>query len=167
MGFSGTFLVARADRPLTELAAVRAWEAVPTWWARDGDWQLLRAYPLSDPPSSLLRETGAPALVAHVVDSDFATIQAATPDGAPSWQCALPPGTARDYGLPEEWIGDPTEVTARATAWCRQAGVAPDPEALRAALTARADPLAEDLVLTLVDALGFRFRDGADLEERG
>ncbi|MFB7513369.1 hypothetical protein [Streptomyces sp. NPDC056144] len=163
MGFSGTFLVARSDRPLTELAAVRAWEAVPVWWARDGDWQLLRAYPLSDPPSSLLQETSAPVLVAHVVDSDFATIQAATADGT-SWQCVLSPETARGYGLPEEWIVDPAQAAERATAWSRQCGVVPDPTALRSALTTESDPLAEDLVLTFVDALGFRFGDGADLE---
>ncbi|MDQ1012441.1 hypothetical protein QFZ82_006926 [Streptomyces sp. V4I23] len=139
-----SLIVARAVRPLTELAAMRSAGRVPCWWARDG-------------------ETGASVLVSHVVDSDFATVQAASPNGL-SWQCALSPEMARDYGLPCEWIGDPVEVGERAAAWAREAGLRPDPVALRTALVAECDPLAEDLVFALVHALGFRFRDRVDLE---
>ncbi|MFI1169972.1 hypothetical protein [Streptomyces melanogenes] len=112
---------------------------------------------------SLVDETGAPVLVVHVVDSDFATVDAESPQGL-SWHCALSPEMARDYDLPEEWIGDPVEVGERAEAWAREAGLQPDPVALRNALVAECDPLAEDLVSALVHALGFRFRGEVDLE---
>ncbi|WP_125665243.1 hypothetical protein [Streptomyces sp. WAC08241] len=163
MGFSGSFIVARAGRPLTELAAMRASDCVPLWSAHDGEWQILQACPIADPDSSIIDETCASVLVCHVVDSDFVTVQAASPDGL-SWQCALSPETARDYGLPGEWIGDPVEVSERAAAWARGAGLQPDPVALGAALVAECDPLAEDLAFALVHALGFRFRDGVALE---
>ncbi|GAB1340407.1 hypothetical protein ACE1SV_69970 [Streptomyces sp. E-15] len=163
MGFSGSFIVARASQPLKELAAIRSLDCVPCWWARDGEWQIMQACPIADPDSSIIGETGASVLVSHVVDSDFATVQAASPDGL-SWQCALSPEMARDYGLPGEWIGDPVEVGERAAAWAREAGLQPDPVALRAALVAECDPLAEDLVFALVHALGFRFRGGGALE---
>ncbi|MFE7595743.1 hypothetical protein [Streptomyces sp. NPDC057494] len=163
MGFSGSFIVARVNRPLTELAAMRVSDCTPLWWARDGRWQILQACPVTDPDPSIIDETRAAVLVAHVVDSDFVTVQAASPDGL-SWQCALSPEMARDYGLPGEWIGDPVEVGERAEAWARGAGLQPDPLALRAALVAECDPLAEKLVFALVHALGFRFHDGSDLE---
>ncbi|MFE2231902.1 hypothetical protein ACFXA4_04910 [Streptomyces sp. NPDC059442] len=163
MGFSGSIIVARAGRPLTELAAIRASNCVPLWSARDGEWQIRQACPIADPESSIIGETRAPVLVCHVVDSDFATVQAASPDDL-SWQCALSPEMARDYGLPGEWIGDSVEVSERAATWSRGAGLEPDPVALRAALVAECDPLAEDLVFALVHALGFRFRDAVDLE---
>ncbi|MEU1863496.1 hypothetical protein [Streptomyces gardneri] len=163
MGFSGPFIVARAVRPLTKLAAMRASDCVPLWWARDGAWQILQACPIADPDPSIISETSGSVLVCHVVDSDFVTVQAASPDGL-SWQCALSPEMARDCGLPGEWIGDPAGVGERAAAWARGAGLRPDPVALRAALVAECDPLAEDLVFALVHALGFRFRDGVALE---
>ncbi|MFI1979133.1 hypothetical protein [Streptomyces wedmorensis] len=163
MGFSGSFIVARAGRPLTELATMRASDCVPFWWACDGEWQILQACPIADPDPSIIGETRASVLVCHVVDSDFATVQATSPDGL-SWQCALSPEMARDYGLPGEWVGDLAEVGERAATWARGAGLQPDPVALRAALVAECDPLAEDLVFALVHALGFRFRDGVDLE---
>lgn len=154
--------MARASRPLTELAAMRALDCVPLWWARDGEWQILQACPVTDPDPSIIRETRASVLVAHVVDSDFATVQAVSPDGQ-SWQCALSPEMARDYGLPGEWIGNSAEVGERAAAWARGAGLQPDPVALRTALVAECAPLAEDLVFALVHALGFRFREGVGL----
>ncbi|MFF5919834.1 hypothetical protein ACFY8C_16045 [Streptomyces flavochromogenes] len=164
MGFSGSFIVARAGRPLTELAAVRTADCTPLWSARDvAGWQVLQACPITDPDPSLIAETHASALVAHVVDSDFATVQAESPDGL-SWQCALSPEMARDYGLPGEWIGDAAEVGERAESWARGAGLRPDIVALRAALAAECDPLAEDLVFALLHALGFRFHDGTDLQ---
>ncbi|MEV6246057.1 hypothetical protein AB0M38_07610 [Streptomyces sp. NPDC051742] len=158
--------MARAGRPLTESVAMGGADCVPLGWACEGGWQALRLYPLADPDPSIVRETGGSVLVSHVVDSGFATVQAAGADGR-SWQCALSPEMARDHGLPAEWIGDAAEVAGRAAAWAREAGLRPDPVALRAALVAECDPLAEDLVLALLHALGFRFRfseeaDGAD-----
>jgi hypothetical protein len=142
---------------------MRSWDCVPCWWARDGEWQILQVCPTGDPDSSIVGETSAPVLVSHVVDSDFVAVQAASPGGL-SWQCALSAQMARDYGFPDEWIGGPEEVGERAAAWAREAGLQPDPVALRAALVAECDPLAEDLVFALVHALGFRFREGVALE---
>ena len=164
MGFSGSFIVARAVRPVTELAGMQSVGCVPCWWARDGEWQILQACPGGDSAFAIvLGQTGAPVLVADVIDSDFASVEAASPQGL-SWHCALSPKMARGYNMPEEWIGAPAEVAERAEAWAREAGLQPDPAALRTALEAECDPLAEDLVLALVHALGFRFGDAADLE---
>ncbi|MEU7296978.1 hypothetical protein AB0A76_27875 [Streptomyces exfoliatus] len=138
---------------------MRVADCVPLRWAREGEWQVLQVYPIADPDPSIVRETGASVLVSHVVDSDFATVQAASTDGR-SWQGALSPEMARSYGLPGEWIGDAAGVAERAAAWAREAGLRPDAVALRAALVAECDPLAEDLVLALLHALGFRFRFG-------
>jgi hypothetical protein len=153
VGYSGTFIVARADRSLTDSAAMQGVGCVPVWWARDGAWQILQAPLEGDPQSSIVGETGAPVLVAHVLDSDFVTVQAAGPSGL-FWQCALSPVMARDYGLPEQWIGDPDDVSRQAGIWAREAGLRPDLSALRAAPVAEGDPLAEDLVFDLTHALG-------------
>ncbi|MFE2867126.1 hypothetical protein [Embleya sp. NPDC059259] len=163
VGFSGTFIVARADRPLTDLASMQGSGCVPEWWARDGAWQILQASLGGDPRSSIVSETQAPVLVAHVLHSDFVTVQAAGPSGL-FWQCALSPVMARDYGFPEKWIGDADTVFRQACLWAREAGLRPDPSALRAALVAEGDPLAEALVFDLTQALGFRFDGGAPLD---
>lgn len=162
-GVLGVFHRGASRSAADELAAIRAADCVPLWSARDGEWQILQACPIADPAPSIIGETRASVLVCHVVDSDFATVQATSPDGL-SWQCALSPETARDHGLPGEWVGDSVEVGEQAAAWARGAGLQPAPVALRAALVAECDPLAEDLVFALVHAIGFRFRDGADLE---
>jgi hypothetical protein len=98
----------------------------------------------------------------YVHDSDVVSVEAASPDGL-TWHCALSPEMARDYGVPEEWIGNPDEVTHQAVAWAEEAGLQPDPAAVRATLEAECDPLAEGLVLDLVHALGFRFGAGENL----
>ncbi|MYV97570.1 hypothetical protein [Streptomyces sp. SID3343] len=162
MGFSGSFIVARADRPVTELAALRSSPCVAVWWARNDSWQILQALPGGDPDVSIVAETAAPVLVCHVVDSDFVTVQAASPGGL-SWQSVLSPAMARDYGFPEKWIGDPDEVAEQAVAWAREAGLHPTPAEVRAALVQERDLFAENLVFQLSHALGFRFDGGVDL----
>ncbi|MEU6235424.1 hypothetical protein [Kitasatospora sp. NPDC047058] len=164
MGFSGTFLVARADRPLTELSALRAVDASPCWSAGDGPWQILQLSPIAEPDDSIVTETAAPVLVLHVQDSDFAGVRAVSP-GGPVWHCVLSPETARDYDVPERWIGEPDEVTDHAVAWAEEAGLRPDRAAVRAVLEAESDPFAEDLVVDLVHALGFRFDAGRSLHD--
>ncbi|MFH9355720.1 hypothetical protein [Kitasatospora sp. NPDC017646] len=162
MGFSGTFVVARVEQPVTELSAMQAVDATPWWSARDGAWQILQLSPGVDPDDSVMTETGAPTLVMYVHDSDFVGVQAASPGGL-IWHCALSPHMARDYDVPEQWIGNPDEVTRQAVAWAEEAGLQPDQVAVRATLEAECDPLAEDLVLDLVHALGFRFGAGENL----
>lgn len=162
MGFSGSFILTRAERPITELPAVQAVDSTPEWSARDGAWQILQLSPAVDVDDSLLAGTGAPALFLHVHDSDFAFVQAVDSDG-PSWHCAFPREIARDYQVPEQWIGDPDEVTRRSVAWAEAAGFRPDPVAVRATLGAPNEPCAEDAALNLVHALGFRFDAGENL----
>ena len=156
--------MARSDRSVAELAALQAVDALPLWRATDGKWQILQAGMSEDPDGSITAETGAPALVVHVVDSDFAVVLADSP-GNLTWQCTLSPKTARAYDLPERWIGEPDDVTPRAVAWAEEAGLQPDPAAVRTALVAECDPFAEDLVFDLAMALGFRFAAGENLME--
>lgn len=165
MGFTGSFFVARSGLPLLELPAVVVAGGDPYAWWRDGEWQMLQVWPMGDPGNSIVEDTGAPVLAAHVVDGDFAAVEAASPSGL-SWKCALRPEAARGYDFPEEWIGDPREVTELAAAWAREAGRQPDPEAVFAALVAEAGP-AEALVPTLLCALGFGFTEEICLAEAG
>ncbi len=47
--------------------------------------------------------------------------------------------------------------------WAEEAGLQPDLASIEAVLAAECAPFAEDLVLSLVSALGFSFADGVDL----
>ncbi|MER5641105.1 hypothetical protein ABT095_29665 [Kitasatospora sp. NPDC002227] len=165
MGFTGSFFVARSARPLVELPAVVAADGEPYAWWRDGEWQMLQVWPMGDPGDSIVRDTGAPVLAAHVMDGDFAAVEARSPGGM-SWKCALRPQSAREYDFPEEWIGDPREVAEVAAAWAREAGRKPDPEAVVGVLTSDTWP-AEGLVPTLLCALGFEFTEKIYLAEAG
>ena len=160
MGFSGSFIIARSDRPLMELASLQASGIKPVRCARDGQWQILEASPGGDPDPSIVAETGAPVLVAHVVFSDFAAVEAHGPSGV-SWRCAMPAVVAREYEFPEEWIGVPADVTRQAVRWAGEAGQRPDPPAVRAVLSVAEHGEAEGLVHDLAHALGFQFRDEA------
>lgn len=157
MAFPGSFIIARSGRPLMELSSVQTSGIKPVWCARDGEWQILEASPGGDPDLSIVAETGAPVLAAHVVFSDFTAIQAASPGGV-SWRCAMPAVVAREYEFPEEWIGVPADVTRQAVRWAKEAGLRPDPTAVRAVLSVAEHGEAEGLVRDLAYALGFRFR---------
>ncbi|WP_158715048.1 hypothetical protein [Kitasatospora phosalacinea] len=158
IGFTGFFLLARSERPATELTVVRAVGATTDalWRAGNSDWQLLQGCSTEDPDLAATAATGAPALIASVFDSDVGWVRAGSPEGR-AWECFLSPVMAREYGIPEEEFGDPDEIAGRAAAWAREAGMRPDPEAVRAVLVAKGDPFAEDLVFDLVQALGFVF----------
>ncbi|MFI2642864.1 hypothetical protein [Streptomyces sp. NPDC018610] len=160
MGFFGSFVVARCDGPLAELPAVRQAGGDPSWSARDGAWQIVRLHGGGRPAESIVRDTGAPVLVAHVFDSDVAAVEAVGPKGS-GWECVLSPRTARDsYGAPERSPDRNREAVPLAADWAREAGRVPDADAVAAVLAAEADPFAEDLVLDLTHALGFRFGEG-------
>jgi hypothetical protein len=157
MGFSGIIVVARSARPLSELDSVRSCGGVATWSGVDGGWQAIQlGDAANDPPPALLEETGAPVLVARVVNGSFATVRAASPGGA-SWTGVLGPDQAERYPLPEEFLVLPEEVVDPAADWARAAGRAPNIDLLEDVLQAEPDPTAEDLVFALLDALGFAF----------
>ncbi|HEX3779778.1 MAG TPA: hypothetical protein VHX38_08910 [Pseudonocardiaceae bacterium] len=162
MGFSGIVVVARADRPLTELAAIRACGGARVWAGVDGSkvasgWQAVQISDADDdPPPSLVTDTGAPTLVARVVDSDFAVIQATSPAGT-SWIGVLGQDQAQRHRVPEEFLVPPEEVLDPAVAWARETGRQPDSDRLEDVLQAEPEPTAESLVFELLGALGFDF----------
>ncbi|MGG7570250.1 hypothetical protein [Streptomyces sirii] len=157
MGFFGSFVIARSDRPLTELPAMSEAGGDMCWSARDGEWQMVQLHGGGRPADSIVQETQAPVLVAHVFDSDVVAVEAAGPQGQ-RWECVLSPQTARDsYGAPDEIVERNAMAVGPAVAWAREAGCEPDADAVASVLAAEADPLAEDLVTELMRALGFRF----------
>ncbi|MCF6525258.1 hypothetical protein [Streptomyces sp. JJ36] len=159
MGFFGTFVVARYDGPLAELPAMRQAGGDLAWSAHDGAWQIVQLHGGAVPSDSIGQETQGPVLIAQVIDSDVVAVEAASPRG-PRWHCVLSPRTAHDsYGAPEQVLEGNEEAAPLAAGWAREAGREPDTDALATVLAAEADPFAEDLVLELVSALGFRFRE--------
>lgn len=157
MGFFGSFVVARCDGPLAELPAMRQAGGDLAWSAQDGAWQIVQLHGGAKPSDSIVRETQGPVLVAQVFDSDVVAVEAASPKG-PKWECVLSPQIAQDsYGAPEQVLEWNKEAAPLAADWAREADREPDTDALAAVLAAEADPFAEDLVLELMSALGFRF----------
>ncbi|GAA3340052.1 hypothetical protein GCM10020358_26160 [Amorphoplanes nipponensis] len=151
MGYSGHVLIARGERPLSE-SGVLAPVQVLHESGYAGGWQ--RAQLDGDLPGALdalLAQTGAPALVAYIMDSDLADVSAASPGGV-RWRAYLHQETAEDYGAPA--LPQSTdEVVTQALAWAAEAGLAPDREAVRAALLA-GHTFAEETLDELVEALG-------------
>jgi hypothetical protein len=84
MGFFGSFVVARCDGPLAELPAMRQAGGDLSWSAQDGAWQILQLHGGGRPAGSIVQDTQAPVLVAHVFDSDVVTVEATSPQG-PGW----------------------------------------------------------------------------------
>lgn len=88
MGFWGTYIVAQAANPLTELAVLRPSTSDITWHGRGADgWQAVKVHrgpdgwDSSDLPAAweatlpaLMEQTGSPVLAAAVLDSDGAQL---------------------------------------------------------------------------------------------
>jgi hypothetical protein len=148
MGYSGGIYVAKAERPeaLGELAVL---------WEKDfpGGWHELQldGFPESSALPEVVTTTGAPALVAVVLDSDMAHVEALSPAGV-SWSAYLHPDNAESFGAPP-LPHSPDEITELAVAWSAEAGLRADPEAVRAALTAK-NTFAEETFTELLAALG-------------
>ncbi|HEY4017313.1 MAG TPA: hypothetical protein VGM75_01415 [Pseudonocardiaceae bacterium] len=157
MGFSGIIVVARSARPLSELDSIRACGGAHVWSGADRNWQAVQIGDAKDdPPPALVGETGAPVLVARVVQSAFAVVQATSPAGA-TWTGVLGPDQAERHPLPEEFLVPPEEVVDPAVDWAREAGRQPDVDRLEDVLLAEPAPTTEDLVFELLDALGLEF----------
>lgn len=109
MGFTGHLVVARSDSPLeetpvlasvareheSELVVEQAWLTTTGWQqvhVEAGYWDEDRPTALAD----LVRETGAPACSAWVLDSDCAIVTGLAPGGRP-WRTALHLDTVRAY----------------------------------------------------------------------
>ncbi|MFG2692658.1 hypothetical protein [Kitasatospora sp. NPDC048407] len=161
MGFTGEFVLARSDRPLRELAVFAAGcaeghaDCVTDCWPRPGGWQTLQIlHGLRDnslrPFRQLVDTSGAPVLLANVMDSDVCEVVGLAPSGA-RWSTMLDPVMAADYGIPQPEPGAAEQITR----WAAEAGFAADPVALAEVLAKRADPFVEELVFDLIDACGF------------
>ena len=161
MGFTGDFILARNDQPLRELAFFVSGcvqgdlDCVFTCWPRPGGWQTLQiGHGVRDDSLSafqgLVEVTGAPILIANVMDSDVCQVRGLAPSGA-RWSTFLDPVKAADYGIPEPAPGAAEHITQ----WAAEAGFTADPDALADVLTKRADPFVEDLVHELIDSCGF------------
>jgi hypothetical protein len=153
VGFTGRIVVARSDRPLSELTAVRGEvleEALyPAGW-RSVTLDGVNAGPGAELPG-LVTETAAPALSALVMDSDLAEVRALTPGGV-RWQAYLHEEVAFGYGAPR-LDRSPDELVAQMVAWAVEAGRTPSEAGLRDALTVH-NVFAEDTFAELLDALG-------------
>ncbi|MFC7549589.1 hypothetical protein [Plantactinospora sp. GCM10030261] len=151
MGYSGRILVARSDRALSELPAVRGVVALEEDML-PGGWRFAK---LDGDPGGVLRalvaDTEAPVLTAYVMDSDVADVQALTPGGV-AWRAYLHEETAREYGAPPAPY-PLDEVLRRAVAWSVEAGLTSSTVALEKALTGR-NVFVEDTFAELLGALG-------------
>lgn len=90
MGFWGTYIVVRSERPATELRGLRA-AAGRVVWSRTGDdgWQVLQIHrgprgwdtgELERPLVATVEQTGNPVLAAVVLDSDGAQLIGYSPE---------------------------------------------------------------------------------------
>jgi hypothetical protein len=148
MGYSGRIAVVRSSPASLQDAEVLHETAFQDGWRRlqfDGD--------VSTSLDVLVKETGAPALWAFVLDSDLADVVGLTPGGA-EWHTYLHENTAMEFGAPE-LPQSADEVARLAVEWSAEAGLIADPEAVRAALDAH-NVFAEETLTELTKALGLR-----------
>ncbi|MEV4280629.1 hypothetical protein [Actinoplanes xinjiangensis] len=148
MGYSGGIFVAKAERPapIGELG-VLVEKSFPGGWHE----LQLDGFPESSALREVVAATGAPALMAVVLDSDMAHVQALSPAGV-GWAAYLHPGNAEAFGAPP-LPHSPDEIVELATTWSAEAGLHADRDAVRAALTAK-NTFAEETFTDLLTGLG-------------
>jgi hypothetical protein len=148
MGYSGGIYVAKAERPaaLGELGVL--WEK-----SFAGGWHELQfeGFPDSALLPDVVTDTGTPALVAYVMDSDAAHVDGLSPDGV-RWTVYLHPDVAAAFGAPS-LAQSADEAVEQALAWSAEAGLTADPAGVRAALRAR-NTFVEETLSELLTALG-------------
>ncbi|MFE6906819.1 hypothetical protein [Streptomyces erythrochromogenes] len=167
MGFTGELVFGRSERPLLEAPVFGGAQEddggrITSWPPRPGGWQTLQFHrSLPGDPEAVLRavveQTGAPACIATVHDSDVALVMGLEP-GGDRWDAWLNLKTAAamtDRPLAELDARVP-EDAAGALCWARHAGFAEsiDAPAVEAVLRSH-EPFAEELFDTLLDHLGF------------
>ncbi|MEY9963470.1 hypothetical protein ABIA33_001503 [Streptacidiphilus sp. MAP12-16] len=161
MGFTGDFVLARSDQPLREFALFASGctdghlDCVSSCWPRPDGWQTLQVHHGVRDDSlaafqGLVEATGAPILIANVMDSDVCQVRGLDPSGA-VWSTFLDPAMAAEYGAPEPAPGAAEHIQR----WAAAAGFSADPRALADVLAKRAHPFVEDLVFELIDSCGF------------
>jgi hypothetical protein len=166
VGFWGSFVVCRAATPLFELNTVAERSEGIDWHQEcPGGWQVgqYQGPELAEDSQPLLIElaveTGAPTLTGFVLDSDAVAVEGYSP-GHGHWLACLAREAMRSYSEQDGEDFDAVfpsaeAATAAATRWAADAGLRPDPrEVQRVFCVDRADPLAEELFLSLLAGLG-------------
>ncbi|MFF7333454.1 hypothetical protein [Streptomyces sp. NPDC008150] len=152
MGNSGGSVTTRYSGDLHPLLREAGFSDVDDSRAVGEGWQVAGfAHAGGDALETLVRATGAPAIVVSFFDSDVGFVRALAPDGT-GWKGLLNRETAEGYEIPLERFPVEPAVTG-ALAWAVAAGVTPDEEAVRETFVASA-VFAEDLAADLLAALG-------------
>ena len=168
VGFWGSFLVCRATAPQYELEAVAERSEGIDWHHEyAGGWQVgvYGGPELAEETETMLMElcteTGAPTLTGFVLDSDAVLVDGYS-SGHGCWRACLAREAMRGYceqaGEDFDATFPPADsATAAATSWAADAGLPIDPaEVQRVFQLGQADPVAEELFLMLLSALGVR-----------
>ncbi|KNE83768.1 MULTISPECIES: hypothetical protein [Streptomyces] len=165
MGFWGYLVVGRSDRELAECSTLapgrERLELAETF--ADG-WQLWQ-HPsepglgdLDDVAGALARETGAPTLLAYVMDGDCAVLEGAGPVRGSWTACLGRTALARHVGENEIVLDDvfpsPAGAAAHAAGWAAAAGRTVDSRRLADVLSADPDPDVEKLFHEVLQKLG-------------
>ena len=173
MGLWGSFVVGRAAVPLPELTAVaERSEGIEDHQSYADGWQVGQ-YPgpeLAHDAAALLTEvaaeTGAPALTGFVLDSDTIVVEGySEPHGY--WRACLVrhamQGYCEDDGEDFDAVyPTPEQATGAALRWAGDAGLTPDPDAVRETFQVeQVDLFAEGLFFELLHALGIRAASAA------
>jgi hypothetical protein len=99
----------------------------------------------------VVHDTGEPALVAYVMDSDAAHVDGLGPAGV-RWTVYLHPDLAAAFGAPS-LSQSAGEAVEQALAWSAEAGLTADPAGVRTALSTR-NTFVEEALTQLLTALG-------------
>lgn len=165
MGFWGSLVLCRPSGHLSEVEAIASRDESVTETARPGgDWRIGQCEDtaLIDDADAFLRdlvaESGAPALLGYVLDSDCVDLVAM---GAVSglWRSCLNREAMQSYAqdqVLDESILRPEAAAERAALWAADAGLQPDLPAVLSVFSRAGDDVlfAESLFFDLVNALG-------------
>lgn len=152
MGNTGGSLATRSTGELHQLMRAAGFTGMDETEASAEGWQVTDFADAGQHSlAQLVRNTGTPAVMMSFHDSDVGFLEAVTPDGS-SWEGLLNREMAESYEIPLEHF--PVEsAVAGALAWSAAAGLTPDEEAVRQALTGSA-LFAEELFAACLVALG-------------
>ncbi|GAA4566316.1 hypothetical protein [Planotetraspora kaengkrachanensis] len=172
MGFWGSIVVARLDVPLTGLRALKGYDGHAKELERSADgwriWELSVDDSLPDPEDLVVgvsEETGAPALVGFVMDSDCVAV-AAFSRSARSWSACLAPNSMAAYLRPDDLkLSDlflpPEEAAVLAVRWAADAGYRVSPVPIVELLNREGAPYAEHLFAEFIERVGIALSPGA------
>ncbi|MFI6932949.1 hypothetical protein [Streptomyces sp. NPDC050287] len=162
MGYWGYFAVAESASPLGGLACTQATPGLTLSRRLSGDWQVWEhpAEPgikADDLALALAEETGRPAIVGFVMDSDCVVIEAADSSNG-AWTACLGPKAMAGYLAAEgqqleDWMLTPEQAATHAVNWAHLTGRLVAREPLAEVFQKEADPFAEDLFFTLLERL--------------